>query len=381
MPWSQPESSLQSAYTSWIELRLDRLSANLAAVKNLAPQADVLAVIKANAYGHGLCSLAQALEGQVRYLGVSALKELLEIKAAQICTPVFMFGRLDEAELRQALMPGVTLSVSSLAEARILSELAQSSRQTACTHLKIDTGMGRFGLPLAGALGVVEKIAKLPGLDLEGIYTHFATAEIDDGFAEIQLEDFTKLIQALDHRGIRFRLRHAANSAGIFKRRHPLMNMVRPGLMLYGIYPDECFKKSAALAPVLTLKTRIALVKAIEPGATAGYGREFRAHKKTHLAVLPLGYSQGYPWSAWRTAEVLRAGKRFKIAGRISMDYITIDLNDFPAQPGDEVTLIGESLGDEIHVSDVAQWAGTIPYEVLTRLSASLPRITFQESS
>ncbi len=378
MPRPQRSADLQSqsAHSAWIELRLDNLAVNLAAVKTLAPQAEVLAVVKANAYGHGLREVAQALDGQVRYLGVSALKELLEIKTAKIHTPVFMFGRLCEAELVQAVqISGLTLSVSSFEEAWQISEFARGAGKPAIIHIKVDTGMGRFGLPLEGAVQAVEKISALPGLNLEGIYTHFPTAETDDGFAEIQLEDFAKLIRTLEGRGIRFAFRHASNSAGIFKRRHPLMNMVRPGLMLYGIYPEEPFKKIAALEPVLSLRARIATVKNVEPGATAGYSREFRAKKKTQLAVLPLGYSHGYPWNTWRSAKVLRAGKRFACAGRISMDYITIDLGNFPAKPGDEVTLIGECLGDEIRVADIAKWADTIPYEILTRLAPGLPRV------
>lgn len=373
------ETRLQSPHAAWIEVRLDRLQANLDALKaQCSPATDVLAVVKANAYGHGLVECARALEGRVRYLGVSSLRELLTLNDSKIQTPVFVFGRLNSGEIRQALAGGVTLSISSLEEAREISSVSQELGRKTPVHIKVDTGMGRFGIPFRDAVKVTEQIAALPALELEGLYTHFPTAELDDGFAEKQTLDLILLIQALAQKNITFRYRHAANSAGILKRQHPLLNMVRPGLLLYGVYPDACLEKLIHVQQVLSLKSRIMLVKTLTPGATAGYGRHFTARQPTRIAILAVGYSQGYPLNAWKEARVLIQGKRYPLAGRISMDYMAVHLQDDTLPRDEEVTLIGESGTDRIQAEEVAGWAGTIPYEIITRLSAQLPRVYLQ---
>jgi alanine racemase len=211
-------------------------------------------------------------------------------------------------------------------------------------------------------------------LEVEGLYTHFPTAEKDDGFREKQTADFNDLIQKLGRKGINFQFRHTSNSAGILKADNSPFNLIRPGLMLYGIYPDASLAAQASAAPVLSLKSRIILVKRLAAGESAGYGRDFVAKKTTTIAVIPVGYSHGYPFSASNKAEILYQGKRFSIAGRVSMDYLTVDLGDAPAHAGDEVTLIGEEQNEIIRAEDVARWAGTIPYEIVTRLVGSLPR-------
>lgn len=376
MPPLAAESGLQVPYASWLEIQLGRLSSNLAAIKaKCQPGTDILAVVKANAYGHGLLESARALDGQVRYLGVSCLRELLTLKENQIQTPVFVFGRLIGPELRAALMDGVTLTVSSLEEAQEISALSEQLGRKTTVHIKADTGMGRFGIPFREAVKVIEKISALPSLTLEGLYTHYPTAELDDGFADRQLADFVLLSQALAQKGITFRYRHAANSAGILKRDHPVLNMARPGLLLYGIYPDVTLKPLIQVQPVLALKSRIMLVKTLTPGATVGYGRQFSAKKPTRIALLAVGYSHGYPFSAWRDAEVLIHGKRYQLAGRISMDYMAVHLNDDTLPRDEEVTLFGKCGDDAIGAEEIAQWAGTIPYEIVTRLSGQLPRI------
>jgi len=376
MPPLAAEYGLQVPHASWIEIHLGRLASNLAAIKaKCQPGTDILAVVKANAYGHGLLEAARTLEGRVRYLGVSSLRELLTLKENQIETPVFVFGRLVGPEIRTALLDKVTLTVSSLEEAQEISSLSEKLGRKTTVHIKVDTGMGRFGIPFRDATKVIEKIALLPGLALEGIYTHYPTAELDDGFADRQLADFFLLSQALAHKGIHFRYRHASNSAGILKRDHPLLNMARPGLLLYGIYPDVTLKSLIQVQPVLALKSRLMLVKALPPGATVGYGRQFTAKKPTRVGILAVGYSHGYPFSAWSEAEVLILGKRYKLAGRISMDYMAVHLSDDTLPRDEEVTLLGKCGEDTIGAEDVAQWAGTIPYEIVTRLSGNLPRI------
>ncbi len=370
------EPVTQSQHNSWIEIRRDRLAANLKTLKSFTnPGTDVMAIVKANAYGHGLLEIAAALAAQVSYFGVSSLREALELKEHRIETPVLIFGRLFNQELPAALMDGISLSASSFEEAKEISDLSVSLGRKTPLHVKVDTGMGRLGFSLRNAAPEIEKIAALDGLQLEGLYTHFPTAEQEDGFKEKQLTLFSMLLEELLQKGISFKYRHAANSAGILKTKNPALNLIRPGLMLYGIYPDTSLQTLAEISPILSLKSRVIMVKRLSAGETAGYGRTFVASQPATIGVLPIGYSHGYPFSASRGAEVLFRGKRYPLAGRVSMDYLTVNFGDDTVRAGDEVTLIGEDHGSSIRAEEMAAWAGTIPYEIVTRLLPSLPRL------
>lgn len=369
------ESIAKSGPGSWIEIRTDRLQNNLSLIKKSAGNAHVMAVVKANAYGHGLLETAKVLAGQVDYLGVSSLYEALELKEHGIETPVFLFGHLFGNELQTAVKNGFTLSVSSYEEAREIAHLSLVAERRTKIHIKVDTGMGRLGIPEADALGTIEKIAELKGLMLEGLFTHFPTAESRDLFTETQVQKLAVLLECLESRAITFRFRHAANSAGSLRIKTPVLNMIRPGLLLYGIYPDANLKNFSGFAPVLSLKSRLIHVKKITPGESVGYGRTFVAKKKSTIGVIPIGYSHGYPFHLSNRAWALYKGRRVPIAGRVSMDYLAFDLGDEPAQVGDEVTLIGEDGADSLTAEQLAAWAGTIPYEIVTRLTSRLPRI------
>lgn len=367
--------------SSWIEIDLGRLLSNLRLIKQIVAERggaqNVMAVVKANAYGHGLIDTARALEKEVSYLGVSSLYEILELKEHGIKAPLFLFGRLFGQELVTAVKSGITMSVSSFDEAAEISEISESLITQTPVHIKVDTGMGRLGIPQKTAVSEIRKIAELPGLSLEGIYTHFPAAERADGFAEKQLQHFIEIINELESKNIRFRFKHASNSAGNLRIETPAfrqLNLMRPGLILYGISPDTSLR-TAGFKPVLSLKTRIILVKKIEGGDSVGYGRAFVSPRAATIATLPVGYSHGYPWHLSGKAFVLYKGKRCPIAGRVSMDYICADLGEMNAQAGDEVTLLGEDGGESITAEEMAKWAGTIPYEIVTRLSHRLPRI------
>ncbi len=360
---------------SWIELRTAHLLENLETLQKHTRQSDVLAVIKANGYGHGLAEVARTLAGKVTYFGVATLREALELREHFPQSPVFLFGHLFPHELPAALLGGITLSVSSLEKALEISVLSESLGRKTPVHIKIDTGMGRMGIPVREAGPAIEKIAGFHGLLMDGIYTHLPTAEKDDAFREAQVREFGLLLQELEKKNIVFRFRHLSNSAAALTLETPIINMNRPGLTLYGIYPDPVLLETARFKPVLSLKSRIVLVKKIHAGESVGYGREFTAKTATTIAVLPFGYSHGYPYAAWKKASVLYAGKRFPFAGKVSMDYLAVDLGNTAAKEGDIVTLIGEDGDEHIAVEDVARWAGTIPYEIVTRLSAHLPRI------
>lgn len=378
----QSSTAAQVGGNAWIEIRLDRLLSNLKQIRQTvvrhhgsAPQ--VMAVVKANAYGHGLLGTARALSGEVTYLGVSSLYEVLELRENGILSPIFLFGRLFDSELEAAIKNNAAMSVSSFEEAAEISEISETLVQKTTVHIKVDTGMGRLGIPASSAVSEIEKIAQLPGLFIEGLYTHFPSAEKADGFAEKQLALFNEIVSGLKAKNIKFRFLHAANSAGNLRIEDPGMrelNLMRPGLGLYGISSDASLN-TEGLEPVLSLKTRIIMVKKIKTGDSVGYGRSFTASRPTTIATLPVGYSHGYPWHLSNKSWVLYKGKRCPLVGRVSMDFITVDLGHADAKTGEEITLIGESQNERITAEELAAWAGTIPYEIVTRLSSRLPRI------
>lgn len=362
-------------HSSWIELRTDHLLENLQTLRQQSKQQDVLAVIKANAYGHGLREIAQTLSGKVTYFGVATLREALELKEHHPQTPVFLFGHLFFHEIPAALLGGITLSVSSLEKAREISRISEGLNRKTSVHIKIDTGMGRMGIPVHEAAPVIEQMTKLKGLLLDGIYTHFPSAEKDDSFREGQVREFGLLLQSLEAKGILFRFRHFSNSAASLTLKSPMVNMIRPGLTLYGIYPDETLKNFAHLKPVLSLRSRVLFAKKVRAGESVGYGRKFIAKSPTTIAIIPFGYSHGYPYAAWKKACVLYQGKRYPLAGKVSMDYLAVDLGNTDAKEGDVITLIGKDGNERITAEEIATWARTIPYEIVTRLSPHIPRV------
>lgn len=384
---------------TWIEVRLDRILENLERLREKAgPDTRVMAVVKSNAYGHGLVPVAKALEGKVDFLGIGSLKEAHQLREQEIRTPLFLFGRIFPEEIPLALKLGLVLTVSSLEEAKAISGTVLGgtgprphfdepvpSRTVplrtvppipACVHVKVDTGMGRLGIPYGRAFSEIVTLASLPGIRLEGIYTHFPMAEkFPDFFGEKQLSYFEKLIQRVEKRGITFAFRHAANSAGTVRFRSEGLNLVRPGIALYGIYPDPSFRNEIELKPVLSLKTRIMFLKRLSPGDSVGYGREFIAASPTTIAVVPAGYAHGYPFHLSGKGEVLYRGRRFRIVGRVCMDSMMVDLGtSTQARVGEEVILLGGTEKEQITAEELATLAQTIPYEIVTRLDPGIPR-------
>ena len=362
---------------TWIEVDLDRISRNLERLRQkVRPFTRFMAVVKANAYGHGLVPVSRALQGKVDFLGIGSLKEASLLREQGITAPLFLFGRIFPDEVPLALQMNLILTVSSLEETKAISEAGSKLQKTTPLHIKVDTGMGRLGLPYADALSEIEKMATLPGLALEGIYTHFPQAErYPDAGGEKQLRDFEKLIQDLRRKGISFSLRHAANSAGALRIKSTELNLVRPGIALYGIYPAPAFEAEIELELALSLKSRIVFLRRLSSGESVGYGREFIASRPTTIAVLPVGYAHGYPFHLSGKGEVLYRGRRFRIAGRVCMDSMMIDLGDFTeARTGEEVTLLGWEGEDRISAEELARAAKTISYEIVTRLDPGIPR-------
>jgi alanine racemase len=360
---------------TWIEISKSNLLFNLAAIKKMQrPHTKVIAVVKANAYGHGLLEVSDILSSHVDYLAITSLREV-EILQKKLSRPkILLLSSLFPEEVPAAVESDIALTISSFEEARLIAKASQDQRKTTTIHIKVDTGMGRLGIPLSDAVSQIEMIAKLPALDLEGIYTHFPSADFDPIFTQRQINDFSLLVRALEKKEIHFSLRHTSNSAGCVQGQNVLFNAIRPGLSLYGYHPHVSLKDKIILKPILSLKSRILLIKRLAPGQSVGYAQKFIATDPCTIAILPLGYSSGYPFRAAEKGKVIFREKKFSFAGRISMDYVAIALEDQYAVPHDEMVLIGKDGQEEITADDIASWAGTLSYEILTNLSPTITR-------
>lgn len=370
-------------FSTWLEIDRKALLHNLRAIQNLAlPGAAILAVIKANAYGHGLREIAQCLDAEANYFGVATVDEALALRRFDIQTPILLFGVHTKSAIEVALHAEVALSVSSVEQAREISDIALRMGKQAVIHIKVDTGMGRLGIPESKAVSAIKEIAALPQLQLEGIFTHFAQGEDkNDPFTSEQIRIFYRVLRETEAKGVHFAYRHAANSIGISNFREAHFNLVRPGLTLYGLYPAQTLKRKLSLKPVLSWKARIILLKKLKAGQTSGYSRMFQAKEDTTIAIIPVGYSHGYPFALSGKGTVLIRGKHYPVAGRVSMDYIAIDLGHRGAEcsVGEPVTLLGHDGANEISGETLASEAGTIPYEILTRLDPGIPRFVVTE--
>ncbi len=372
------ESRVRDQSVTWVEIDREALLHNLSQIQqSLLPGAEVLAVVKANAYGHGLIEIVRSLEGLVHYYGVATIDEALALRRYEIDTPILLFGvPLGEA-IESAIRARVTLSVSSLEQAQEISSIARGIQKPAMVHIKVDTGMGRLGISARTALKTIEQISALDLLELEGVYTHFPQGEDEqDPFTKGQMQTFVRIISQLSSRGVHFAYRHAANSTAILSHRESHFNLVRPGITLYGISPNSKAKPKLDLRPVLSWRTRIIHLKTLTRGDSVGYARTFKAAEETVIGVLPVGYSMGYPFSLSNKGFVLLRGKMYPVVGRVSMDYITVDFgrSNEDVRIGEAVTLLGCEGRSKITAEMLAERAGTIPYEIVTQISPVIPR-------
>lgn len=363
-------------HLSWIEIDLGGLAHNLQEVKKLiSPSVKILVCVKKNAYGHGLVPISKRLVSEgIDYLGVASIDEGITLRRANIDTPILILGMVLPADVDPIIRYNLTQTLSTEELAMALQRKARARRKKAKVHIKIDTGMGRIGILARGALSFVRKVKKLPFLDLEGICTHFPVADSNPEFTRDQLRLFDQIIKQMQKEKIDIPLKHAANSMGVIGYKESHLNMVRPGLMVYGLSPKGNLK--VALRPVLTLKTKIIYLKRVPSGYAISYGHKYRTQKQTTIATLAIGYGDGYPRILSNKADVLIQGKRFKISGTICMDQLMVDIGDLKAKIGEEVVLIGSQGGrGEITAQEIAILAETIPYEIVCGLGQHLPRI------
>jgi alanine racemase len=339
------------------------------------PGAGVMAVVKANAYGHGAVMVAwEAVAAGASWLAVATVDEGVQLRAAGLGAPILVLAPSHPDEAPTAVRAGLTLAVADLDLAAAVAAAARD--EPAGVQVEVDTGLHRFGVPHEAAPELIARIAALPGLRLGGVYTHFATAdEADRTFRDLQQARFGAVLDALDRAGIAVPLVHQDNSAGALTGPGPRVTLIRPGVALYGMSPSGEVPAPPDLRPALALRTRVARVLDLAPGDSVSYGRTFIADRAMHAALVPLGYADGYRRSLSDRGAMLLGGRRAPVLGRVCMDQTVVAVPDgVAARVGDEVTVIGRQGDARITADELAALAGTIPYEIGTGISARVPR-------
>lgn len=337
-----------------------------------------MAVVKANAYGHGMLPVVQSLLAHEApdYFGVAIVEEAVELRSAGVTLPVLVFSSPSAQQLELYVRHGIDATICSLDTARRLNRIAAASGTTASVHIKVDTGMGRIGVAAADAPALFEAVSRLRHLRVQGLYMHFATSdEADLSFAHAQLERFRAVRSAIVATGAVIPLTHCANSGAIMQMPEATFDMVRPGIMMYGYPPSHDVRSRLVLAPAMSLKTAISFVKTVPKGTSISYNRRYLTSKKTTIATVPVGYADGIHRSLLNKAQAIVYGKKFPVVGTICMDQMMIDLGSNPeARAGDEVVLMGKVRKQSITAWDIADKAGTIPYEITCSISYRVPR-------
>lgn len=358
----------------WVELNMENMTWNLSQIRKTA-RVKVMAVIKANAYGHGLVEVGIHLEkAGIDFLMVGKLQEALRLRENGVSTPILNFGPFSKKDAEQIILHDISQSVFD-EKVRSLNETCLKLGKKAKVHIHVDTGMGRMGIQYRDAFAFVQKVASLKGILIEGIST---TLTEDDEFDREQLDIFLKLCLKAEKRGISLGLKHAASSDGILDLPSSHLDMVRPGITLYGYYPSEKTQKEdrLGLKPVLQLKSRVVAVKTLEPGDSVSYHRKYTAQKREKIAIIPIGYSDGYPPNIVGKASVLIQRKKFPLIAAVTANHCTVLLEDNSrVSPGEEVVLLGYQGKEKITADEISGWAGVSAYKLLISLNPQLPRI------
>ena len=365
---------------TWAEINLSAIRHNLTEIRrHIQPTAKLCAVVKANAYGHGAVEVSKvAVECGADFLAVATVEEGLQLRRAGFTLPILILGLIpyDAAEI--AVENKITAAVSDFELAEKISAAAVKFDTRAKIHLKIETGMGRIGIFPNDAPALAEKISKLPNVEIEGVFSHFADADSSDKtFTLQQLEKFKNTCEEISRRGINIKIRHIAESAAILEIPAAHLDMVRAGIITYGLYPSDEVKHTIELQPAMKLLAKVAFLKEISAGTSIGYGREYIAAKASKIATVPLGYADGYI-RAYKGFHVEIRGKFAPLAGRVCMDQFMVDVTEIPnVKIGDEVILFGS---DKISIDDAARHLKTINYEITCLVSDRVPRLFKGES-
>lgn len=366
-------------YRVMAEIDLDAIGHNITEIKKkLKPTTRLLAIVKADGYGHGAVEVSKiCLYKGADSLGVATCDEGMELRNAGIEVPILILSKTVEAQLEEVIRGGLTQTVYTLEMAQELSKKAQELNKTALVHIKIDTGMSRIGfLPTEESLEEIEKIFNMDNIRVTGVFTHFSTAdEADKSFTNTQFERFKYITDAIKSRGHNDIICHCANSAAILDMPQYQMDMVRSGIITYGMFPSNDVSKDIDLRPAMTIKSQIIHIKTLEGNIGVGYNRTYFTKKSTVVATVPIGYADGYSRSLSNKGRAIINGKYANVIGNVCMDQLMLDVTDIDAHVGDSVVLMGRSMGAEVSAEELAKIEGTINYEVVCDVGKRVPRV------
>ena len=362
---------------AWIEVDLAQLRTNFQLImKDKPAQVSVLSVVKDEAYGHGAVPVAKvALETGSEFLGVSTLDEALDLREGSITAPILMLGERTMEELPYCLENDLTCCINRIETARELDRLARAKGSAVPVHLKIDTGMCRYGVRWTEAMPLIEELRALEWIRLDGVMSHFSMSdELDKTYANLQWSRFQEVLGQLEARRIEVPLRHLCNSGGLLDLPQAHLDMVRIGILPLGVYPSQVCRRIPGIQPAMSVKCQIASMQTLSAGESVGYGMRYTANSTRRIGVLPMGYGDGFP-RVRNTGEVLVRGRRAPVVGANAMDATMIDLTDIPeAALWDEVVVMGRQGNDEISVHDIARSGSTVSYHILCGWRLRLPR-------
>lgn len=364
---------------TWLEIKLDILDQNLERIQaHVGRDVSILLTVKADAYGHGAVQVARAAASRVRMFGVATVDEGAELREAGIKNNILILSPILETEIAAVARHRLDITISSVDIAMAVAH--EAGGQVIDAHVEVDTGMGRTGVAEATAFDEIRAIASAPGVRLRGVYTHFPVSDADPEFTRAQITRFLALIEKLRASGVDPGLVHSANTAAIDAIAESRMDMIRPGLLAYGLHPFGA-APGADVTPIMSWKSRIARVRRFPSGSTISYGRSFVTARDSLIGVVPVGYGHGYPFRVSGRGFVLVSGTRVPIIGRVTMDMIMVDLTDLPTAPvpGDEVVLVGTQGNESLTFHDLADWSDTIAYEVMCGISKRVPRTYFRK--
>jgi alanine racemase len=362
---------------AWTEIDLGRLRRNLQLIRRDLPRnVNLMAIVKDEAYGHGALDVARvAVEEGAWGFGLSTLEEAMTLRDAGITAPLLLLGERQEAELEWCVAHNLTVCVNEPHAVRALAKIAEDFGKKVPVHVKIHTGMSRYGVRWDEALPLFEQVMAEKSLLLEGVMTHFSQSdETDKTFANLQFARFNEVLRALEQRNISVKLRHACNSGGFLDLPHAHLDMVRVGILLYGVFPSLVCRQIPGIEPVMSVKAKIAAIQKLKPGEVVGYGMRYTAKTGRRIAILPIGYGDGFPRVRNEGCALIH-GRRAPLLGGIAMDALMVDITDIPqAQMWDEAVLMGRQGNDEITVRDIAKLKNSVTYDVLTNWRLRLRR-------
>ena len=363
---------------AWVEIDLNQLRRNFEIINREKPASlKIASVVKDDAYGHGAVQTARiALKYGACCLATVTLNEALELRKSNIRAPILLLGERMNKELAACIEFDLSPCISDPAKANLLAQLATKANKQINVHVEIDTGMSRYGARWSESLSTINAIANMDGIVLEGVMSHFAMSdETDKSFALLQLERFEQVLKMMETSGTQVPKRHICNTGGFLDLPQAHFDMIRMGILPLGVYPSRVCRRISGLKPIMSVKTRIVVIKELDDGDSVGYGMRYTASEKHRIGVLPVGYGDGYP-RVRNQGAVLIHGKRAPIIGGNAMDAMMVDLRNIPkAKPGDEVVLMGEDQNDEISVHEIAELKSSVSYDILAGWRARLPRI------